>query len=158
MGMMASQITNVWIVYWTVCAGQDQRKLQSSASLAFVRGIHRWAVNSPHKGPVTWKLFPFDGVFISTNWALHSYRTTIPIHGMPRQVQNNHTNRKTYKLVHIIWLPKLISVIRTFTSDRIILNKVCNQLCQIKSNSCCVQMKASYTSCFVPKLTLTLNA
>ena len=38
--------------------------LQSSASLAFVRvrGIHREPVNSPHKGPVTRKMFPFDDV------------------------------------------------------------------------------------------------
>ena len=41
MGMIASQITSVSIVYSTVCSGTDQRKLQSSASLAFVRGIHR---------------------------------------------------------------------------------------------------------------------
>ena len=26
------------------------------------RVIHRWPVNSPHKGPVTWKIFPFDDV------------------------------------------------------------------------------------------------
>ena len=50
---MASQITGVLIVYSTVCSGADQRKHQSSASLAFVRGIHRWTVNSPHAGPVT---------------------------------------------------------------------------------------------------------
>ena len=31
-------------------------------SLAFVRGIHRWPVNSPGKGPVTRKMFPFDYV------------------------------------------------------------------------------------------------
>ena len=37
--------------------GADQRKHQSSASLAFVRGIHRWAVNSPLKWPVTRKMF-----------------------------------------------------------------------------------------------------
>ena len=42
----------------------DQRKHQSSASLAFVRGIHRWPVNSPHKGPVTQKMFPFDDVIM----------------------------------------------------------------------------------------------
>ena len=42
-----------------VCSGADQRKHQSSASLAFVRGIHRSAVNSPHKGPVTRKMFPY---------------------------------------------------------------------------------------------------
>ena len=43
----------------------DQRNHQSSASLAFVRGIHRGPVNSPHKGPVTRKMFPFDDVIMS---------------------------------------------------------------------------------------------
>ena len=38
---MASQITNLTIVYSTVYSGIDERKLQSSAALAFVRGIHR---------------------------------------------------------------------------------------------------------------------
>ena len=32
------------IVYWIVYSGADHRKHQSSASLAFVRGIHRWPV------------------------------------------------------------------------------------------------------------------
>ena len=53
MGAMASQITSLTIVYSTVYSGADQRKHQSSASLAFVRGIHRWPVNCPHKGPVS---------------------------------------------------------------------------------------------------------
>ena len=44
--------------------GVDQRKYQSSASLAFVGGIHRWSVNSTHKGSVTWKIFPFDDVIM----------------------------------------------------------------------------------------------
>ena len=43
---MASQITGVLIIYSTVCAGEDQRKHQSSAPLASVRKIHRWPVNS----------------------------------------------------------------------------------------------------------------
>ena len=47
--------------------GADQSKHQSSASLAFVRGIHRWPVNSPHKSPVTRKMFPFDDVIIRTS-------------------------------------------------------------------------------------------
>ena len=52
-----------------VCSGQDQRKHQSSASLAFVRGIHRWPVNSPHKGPVTRKMFPFhDFIILMVPW------------------------------------------------------------------------------------------
>ena len=48
----------------TVFSGTDQRKYQSSVSLAFVRGIHRWPENSPHKGPVTRKMFPFDDVIM----------------------------------------------------------------------------------------------
>ena len=64
MGAIASQITNLTIVYSTVYSGADQRKHQSSASLAFVRGIHRGQVNSPHKWPVTRKMFPFDDVIM----------------------------------------------------------------------------------------------
>ena len=56
MSAMASQITDVSIVYSTVCSGADKRKHQSSAALAFVTGIHRWPVNSPHKGQVTRKM------------------------------------------------------------------------------------------------------
>ena len=48
----------------TFYSGADQIKHQSSASLAFVRGIHRWPVNSPHKGPVMRKMFPFDDVIM----------------------------------------------------------------------------------------------
>ena len=61
MGSMASQITSPTIGYLSVYSGADQRKHKRSASLAFVRGIHRWPVSSPHKGPVTWKMFPFNG-------------------------------------------------------------------------------------------------
>ena len=52
MGAMAHRITRLTIVYSTVHSVADQRKHVSSASLAFVRGIHRWPVNSPHKWPV----------------------------------------------------------------------------------------------------------
>ena len=61
---IASQITSLTIVYSSVYSGVDQRKHQSSASLAFVWGIHRWPVNSPHKGPVTRNMFPFDDVIM----------------------------------------------------------------------------------------------
>ena len=69
MTTMASQITSLTIVYSTVYSGAYQRKHQSSASLAFVRGIHRGPVNSPHKGPVTRKMFPFDDVTMMFNRA-----------------------------------------------------------------------------------------
>ena len=64
MGAMASQITSLTLVYSIVYSDADQRKHQSSTSLAFVRGIHREPVNSPHKWPVTRKMFPFDDVIM----------------------------------------------------------------------------------------------
>ena len=68
MSAIASQITSRTIVYSTVNSGADQRKHQSSASLAFVRGIHRWPMNSPHKWPVTRKMFPFDDVTMTSSF------------------------------------------------------------------------------------------
>ena len=64
MGTIVSQITSLTIVYSTAYSGADQRTHQSSASLAFVRGIHRWPVNSLHKWPITRKMFPFDNVIM----------------------------------------------------------------------------------------------
>ena len=63
-GAMASQITSVSIVYFTVCSNTAQRKHQRSASLTFVKGIHRWPVNFPHEGPETQKMFPFGDVIM----------------------------------------------------------------------------------------------
>ena len=60
----SNQQPHITLVYSTVYSGADQRKHQSSASLAFVRGIHRWPMNSPHKWPVTRKMFPFDDVIM----------------------------------------------------------------------------------------------
>ena len=47
MSAIVSQITGVSIVYSTVCGGADQRRHQSSASLAFVRRI---VLNIMHVG------------------------------------------------------------------------------------------------------------
>ena len=63
MGTVASQITSLTSVYSTVYSGTDRRKHQSSASLACVWGNS--PVNSPHKWPVTRKMFPFDDVIMS---------------------------------------------------------------------------------------------
>ena len=54
---------------------------QSSVSLVFVRGIHRWPVNSPHKGPVTRETFPFNEVILARleivpHWACSCTRRT----------------------------------------------------------------------------------
>ena len=83
MTMLASQITSLTVVYSIVHSGVNQRKHQSSASLAFVREIHRGPVNFPHKWPVTRKMFPFDDVIMNCNdhialrevecWCQHRY-------------------------------------------------------------------------------------
>ena len=99
MDNMASQITSLTIVYSTVYPGADQRKHQSSASLAFVRRIQRWPVNSPHKWPVTQKMFSFDDVIMCTKiwWYLchvgykkpmiHTHQVTLDISGIPIDFQ-----------------------------------------------------------------------
>ena len=83
MGMIAPQITSLTTVYSTDYSDADQRKHQSSASLAFVRGIHRGPVNSPHKWPVTRKMFPFDDgimtekLLIKNLMSTHSYKVLL---------------------------------------------------------------------------------
>ena len=64
MSVMAFQITSVSIVYSTVYSDADRKNHQSYVSLAFVRELHRWSMNSPQKGSVTQKMFPFDDVIM----------------------------------------------------------------------------------------------
>ena len=64
MSTMASQTSSLPIVSSTVYSRCRPKKHQSSAQLAFVWGIHRWPVNSPHKGPLKRKMFPFDDVIM----------------------------------------------------------------------------------------------
>ena len=95
MGAMESQITSLPIVYLTVYSSEDQRKHQSSASLAFVWGIHRWPVNSPHKWPVTRKMFPFDDVVMKTELAWQKY------HNRDKCLLRNEDDffRETYEIL-----------------------------------------------------------
>ena len=68
MGPIASQITSITIVYSTVYSDADQRKHKTSASPTFVWGIHRGPVNSPHKWPVTRKIFHL----LASSWSNHA--------------------------------------------------------------------------------------
>ena len=68
MAFQITSITNLLLFAQPFIQGADQRKYQSSASLAFVKAIYRWLVNSTHKGPVTQKMFPFDDVIMKTTW------------------------------------------------------------------------------------------
>ena len=87
MSVMASQITGVSFVYSTVCSGAVQRET-SKLRLAFVGGIHRWPVNSPHKWPVTRKMFPFDDV-IMQNLCLALYSTQLMARGSHRNIHHS---------------------------------------------------------------------
>ena len=64
MSVMASQITSLTIVYSTIYSGADQRKHQSSASLAFVRG------NSPVNGEFPEQMAS-DAENVSILWCYH---------------------------------------------------------------------------------------
>ena len=92
---MAFQITGVSIVYSTVGKSPDQRKQQSSASLASVWGNHRWPAITPHKRPVTRKMFPFDDVIthVCNTSAIHigsnKYTQWIHYQIMPRFFANS---------------------------------------------------------------------
>ena len=101
MGAMASQITSLTFIYSTVYPGADQRKHQSSPSLAFVRGNHRWLMTSPHKEQVTRKMFLFDDVImfftIDATWGSFYWHglTLFPawiINHMPSKVWNEITH------------------------------------------------------------------
>ena len=92
MGVMASQITNLTIVYSTVHSGADQRKHQSSASLAFVRGIHRSPVNCPHKWPVARKIFSFDDVIMACG-AIHWTKKSVSIKHQKTVTRSFRTNQ-----------------------------------------------------------------
>ena len=87
MSAIASQITSLAIVYSIFNSDEDQRTHQGSASPAFVRGIHRRPVNSPHKWPVTRKIFPFDDVIMC-----HHVMDDIDHHSFTKQTKYWYSN------------------------------------------------------------------
>ena len=102
MDAMASHIISLTIVYSTVYSSADERKHQSSASLAFVRGIHRGPVNTPHKWPVTRKMFSFDDVImfcvlcqIMRHWKRTVVMLTIHVIGCIGGVANGENVKMT---------------------------------------------------------------
>ena len=96
MSTIASHITGVSFVRTTVSSGADQRKHQSSASLAFVTEIHRWPVNSPHKGPVTRKMFSYDDfIMLFQNIHLLVVHSHFLYSSKPSLTQNNRYSQQS---------------------------------------------------------------
>ena len=119
MDAIASQVTSLKIVYSSVYSGADQTKHPSPASLAFLRGIHRWPVNFPHKGPVTREMFPFNDVIMSIRsmfcelslWLRHGW---------------NHTPQNTWFVI-IFPHPNLM----LFIGEKIISGKVISYITKL---------------------------
>ena len=104
MSAMASPITSLSIIYSTVYWGTDQRK-QTSASQAFVRGIHRWLMNSPHKGPVTQKC---SHLMTSSWWGYYlcpmgcSFVNRVVIYGKGAHVNIYHVKYKSIIFLYLL--------------------------------------------------------
>ena len=113
-GTMASQITSLTIVYSTVYSDADQRKYQSSASLAFVREIHRGPVNSPHKWPVTRKMFAFDDVimFKSYRMSLNLWKRRNWVHFRLSLFTDKHMVNRIFQRLLLIscWQQRALAV------------------------------------------------
>ena len=88
---MASEITGISTAWSAICSGANQRKHQNPVSLAFVRGIRRWPMNSLHKRPVTHKMFPFDDVIMSKHIApvLQMPDYAVPLDGLFMQFKDS---------------------------------------------------------------------
>ena len=80
-----------------IYSGPDKKKHQSYASLASMRGIHRWPVNSLNKWPVTRKMFPFDDVIMTSK--ANNYRTVdIHVQTLSQYICNECTIHKTVRI------------------------------------------------------------
>ena len=114
MSMMASQITCVFIVCSTVGSGADQREHQNSASLAFVRGIHRWLVNSLHERPVMRKMFPFDDIIMVSECVVIRFKVC-QLNSCPHTIVTHDSSTKW--LIMMLWFSKhvLLSLWRKFS-------------------------------------------
>ena len=101
MSTVASQIIGVSIVCSTVRSVAHQTKNQSSASLVFVKGIHR---GFPHKGPVTQKMFPVNDINMLF-WLKWNYLTISKLHRSNVDVWEWISNFIPHFTDHVITYP-----------------------------------------------------
>ena len=73
MGAMASQITSLSIVHLNIYSGTDQENANAPRHYTLCGS----PVNSPHKWPVTRKMFPFDDVIMTCSMTVHVSEATI---------------------------------------------------------------------------------
>ena len=115
MSGMAFQITSLTIVYLIAYSGTDQRRYQSCVSLAFMRGIHRWPVNSPHKWPATRKSFHL----MTSSWTAVAGEARVASGTNTRCGAQTDTDQVTYPLaVHYSTLPTRLTGGNTLNTRR----------------------------------------
>ena len=146
MGAIASQIISLTIIYSIVYSDVDQRKHQSSASLAFVQGIHRGPVNSPHKWPVMWNMFPFDDVIMWIRQNTFHMQNTITMMSQCIPLMPE----KLIELKSQIWEESVIPVLMTplFTQMQILKWRISIMRCSIYFSIFCqsIQLKTYLVS------------
>ena len=101
MTTMASEIISLTVVYSTVYLDADQRKHQSSASLAFVWGIHRYRWIPRTKGQLRGKCFHL----MTSSW--EEIRVTIAVALLYFLVQlplSNTVSQDRYLIVSLLWM------------------------------------------------------
>ena len=113
MSAMVSQITSLTIAYSTVYSGIDQRKKQGSASLALVRGIQPWPVNSPHKEPAAIASIWWCHRDISLQLKRHQTCSSLPQHPVP----NKEYSSIAYAKFCVVLLMSFFPVASTEAAD-----------------------------------------
>ena len=89
---MASQITSLTTVYSTVYSGADQRKHQSSVSLAFVRIVHRWIPRT--NGQYRWKCFHL----MTSSWSI-----AVPEFIVMTKLTSSHVRSPLPKKIYLLF-------------------------------------------------------
>ena len=96
------------------------KKTSNSASLALVSGRYRWLVDSPHKGPVTRKMFPFDDVIMTYMFQRIESPSPIPIH-LYNHIEVRINLIRSYVYIHILhrilWMNWLSSTAKQLNQE-----------------------------------------
>ena len=120
-------------------------------SLVFVRGIHRWPVNSPHNGPVTWKMFPFDDVIMNrflsygpqgwamSIWANQKDARFLLVTTSPAYASNNLPNYR-YRSI-------LVEILSGLTNCG--FSSICTDAARYLTNSCFNSIGVGGTCCLM---------
>ena len=147
MNAMTSQITSLTIVCSTVYSGADRREHQSSESLAFVRGIHQWPVNSPHKWPVTrkiwWRHHEHDGHL--QKCCVEFPETHDSMLKRPNRNYQNTTTSLSFALAVRLQNMSYSSITWNIFLHRIFDKYSLNHKCQIKIKMHCLEASAFFS-------------